>query len=134
MVKGGERMTMDEEKKLRPTPWLGKLAEIAKLTAEHGIPRVLVAGGIVILISFLIGVPSKDWQINIALLIVSLSMIVIGALIRIFEMKYGVFSGRTVLLRCRNCGEAMTSGVVALGNKPPQLVQCNRCQAINIIQ
>jgi len=127
-------MTMDEEKKLRPTPWLGKLAEIAKLTAEHGIPRVLVAGGIVILISFLIGVPSKDWQINIALLIVSLSMIVIGALIRIFEMKYGVFSGRTVLLRCRNCGEAMTSGVVALGNKPPQLVQCNRCQAINIIQ
>lgn len=127
-------MTMDEEKKLRPTPWLGKLAEIAKLTAEHGIPRVLVAGGIAILISFPIGVPSKDWQINIALLIVSLSMIVIGALIRIFEMKYGVFSGRTVLLRCRNCDEAMTSGVVALGNKPPQLVQCNRCQAINIIQ
>ena len=79
-------MTMDEEKKLRPMPWPGKLAEIVKLTAEHGIPRVLVAGGIAILISFLVGVPSKDWQINIALLIVSLSIIVIGALIRIFEM------------------------------------------------
>ena len=127
-------MTMDEEKKLRPMPWPGKLAEIAKLIAEHGIPRVLVAGGIAILISFFVGVPSKDWQINIALLIVSLSIIVIGASIRIFEMKYGVFSGRTVLLRCRNCGEPVTSGVMALGNKPPQLVQCNRCQAINIIQ
>jgi len=89
------------------------------LTAEHGIPRVLVAGGIAILISFLVGVPSKDWQIKIALLIVSLFMIVIGALIRIFEMEYSVFSGRTVLLRCRNCGEAITAGVVALGNKPP---------------
>ena len=127
-------MPTEAEKKLRPAPWPGRLAEIAKLIVEHGIPRVLVAGGIVILLSFLIEVPSKDWQTNVVLLIVSPSIIVIGALIRIFEMKYGVFSGRTVLLRCRNCGEAITAGVVALGNKPPQLVQCNGCQAINIIQ
>jgi len=127
-------MPTEAEKKLRPAPWPGRLAEIAKLIVEHGIPRVLVAGGIVILLSFLIEVPSKDWQTNVVLLIVSLSIIVIGALIRIFEMKYGVFSGRTTLLRCRNYGKAITSGVMALGNKPPQLVQCNGSQAINIIQ
>lgn len=127
-------MTMNKQKKSMPAPRPGKIAEIAKLTVEHGIPRVLVACGVAILISFLVGVPSKDWQTNIALLIVSLLIIVVGALIRIFEMKYGIFSGRTTLLRCRNCGEAITSGVVALGNKPPQSVQCNHCQAINIIQ
>jgi len=123
-----------EEKKLKPIPRSGKLAGIAKLIVEHGIPRVLVAAGIAIPVSFLVEVPSKDWQINIALLILSLSMIVIGALVRIFEMKYGVFSGRIVVLRCHNCHEAITTGVVELGNKPPQLIQCNRCQAVNIIQ
>jgi hypothetical protein len=127
-------MVMEEEKKLKAISRSGRLAGIAKLIVEHGIPRVLVAAGIAIPVSFLVEVPSEDWQINIALLILSLSMIVIGSLIRIFEMKYGVFSGRTVLLRCRNCGEAITSGVVALGNKPPQLIQCNRCQAVNIVQ
>ena len=127
-------MVMEEEKKLKPIPWSWKLAGIAKLIVEHGIPRVLVAAGIAIPVSFLVQVPSEDWQINIALLILSLSTIVIGALVRIFEMKYGVFSGRTTLLRCRKCGKAITAGVVAFGNKPPQLVQCNRCQAVNIVQ
>lgn len=127
-------MVMEEEKKLKAISRSGRLAGIAKLIVEHGIPRVLVAAGIAIPVSFLVQVPSEDWQINIALLILSLSMIVIGALVRIFEMKYGVFSGRTTLLRCRKCGKAITSGVVALGNKPPQLIQCNRCQAVNIVQ
>ena len=104
-------MMMEEEEKLKPIPWSGKLAGIAKLIVEHGIPRVLVATGIAIPVSFLVEVPSKDWQINIALLILCLSMIVIGAFTRIFEMKYGVFSGRVVLLRCRKCGEAITAGV-----------------------
>jgi len=127
-------MTIDEEKKLESMPWTWRLADLAKMTAEHGIARILVASGIAILITFLIKIPAENWQINVALLAVSLLVIAVGALIRIFEMRYGVFSGRIVLLRCKNCGQAITSGVVALKEKPPQMVQCNKCQAINIIQ
>lgn len=127
-------MTMDEEKKLAPMSWTWKLADLATMTAEHGIARILVASGIAILITFLVKIPADDWRINVTLLAVSLSVIAIGALIRIFEMRHGVFSGRILLLRCKNCGHAITSGVVAVKEKPPQMVQCNKCQAINMIQ
>ncbi len=108
--------------------------EILKAIIEHGIPRALVAFGIGIPVYFLIEIPSQDWQTNVGLLILSLLMIVAGASVRIFEMKYGVFSGRIVLVRCHNCNEAITTDSIEVGNKPPQPIRCNHCQAINIIQ
>ncbi|MFC1995510.1 hypothetical protein ACFLVM_01350 [Chloroflexota bacterium] len=127
-------MPIKADKEIVRAPLLRSVGDIAKLVVEHGIPRVLVATGVAILLSILIKEPPADWRTIVVPLAIALSAIVIGALTRIFEMKYGVFSGRTTILRCRNCGEAITSGAVALGNKPPQLIQCNHCQAVNIIQ
>lgn len=122
------------DKALVRAPLPGRLGNLAKLIVEHGIPRFLVAAGIATLFSFLVKDPSSDWRTNLAILAVALSAIVLGVLTRIFEMKYGIFSGRITLMRCRNCGEAITSGAVAPTNKPPQFVHCNHCQAISIIQ
>ena len=109
-------------------------AEILKVIVEHGIPRALVVFGIGIPVYFLKEVPSQDWRINVGLLILSILMIVAGVLVRIFEMKYGVFSGRVVLVRCHNCNQAISTDSIEVGNKPPQPIRCNHCKAINIIQ
>ena len=51
IVRGGEQIVIIEEKKPKTVHLSGKLAEIAKLVIEPGIPRVLVAGSRVILFS-----------------------------------------------------------------------------------
>ena len=111
------------------------IGQLLLLIAEYGIAPVLIAAGLTIPIFLLFEIPSGDWQTNVVLLLVAGFMIAAGSAVRIAQMNFGLFSGRTTLLICASCERPLTQAV-GIAFKPPQPIQCSHdeCRAVNIIQ
>ena len=111
-------------------PFLVSIGQLLNYISEHGTSRVLVAAGITIPLTYIVRIPSGDWQTNLMILTTGLSMVIAGSAIRIWEMKSGIFSGRTILVVCQNCHRPVNVAG-GLTGKPPWSAQCH---AVNIVQ
>jgi hypothetical protein len=117
--------------------FMDRTSAYIKLVAEHGIARISVASGLVIVFYALAKFTEKDWTFIAVFVISGIAMIATGGFVRWAEMRYKLFSGRAFTAKCASCGKPLrikVPGNVEL--KPPMTIDCENenCRAINFIQ